>query len=262
MPSASADLVGQRAVALGRPRLPPQRRGPRLLLGQQFVEPLEIGFGRAQLLLGVLAPGVQAGNARRFLQHHPPLDRLGGDHRADPALADQRRRMGAGRGVGEQQRDVLLADVAAVDPVGRAGAALDPAGDLALAVGLVVRLARFALDQQRDFGEVARRPGRGAGEDDVLHPAAAQRLGGAFAHHPADRFQQVRLAAAVGADDAGQPRLDAQLGGLDEALEAAEFQPAEAQRVGPLLVILAGERFLDLGLERFPGRGLLRPASR
>ena len=164
--------------------------------------------------------------------------------------------MGAGRGVGEQQRDVLLPHVAAVDPVGRTRAAFDPAGDLAFAVAAVVALARLALDQQRHFGEVARRPGRGAGEDDVLHPAAAKRLGRALAHHPADRFQQVRLAAAVGADDPRQPRLDAQFGRLDEALEAAEFQPAETQRSNPSpSFVLAGQRFLDLGLQLSPGRG-------
>src|SRR3546814_9276944 len=65
----------------------------------------------------------------------------------------------------------------------------------------------------------------GAREDHILHPAAAHRLGRGFAHHPADRLEQVRLAAAIGADDAGQPRLDAQLGGFDEAFETGEAQP-------------------------------------
>ena len=70
-------------------------------------------------------------------------------------------RMRAGRGVGEQQRDVLGADVAAVDPIGGAGAALDPAGDLDLADRRQRDVAgmspALALDQQRHFGEVARR---------------------------------------------------------------------------------------------------------
>ena len=126
---------GRSACGSARPPAPgaaaPRRALP---VGEDFVEPGEIGLGRAQLLLGVLAADVEAGDPRRFLEHQPPLGRLGGDHRADLALADQRRRMGAGRGVGEQQGDVLGADVAAVDPIGRAGAALDPAGDLAFAV--------------------------------------------------------------------------------------------------------------------------------
>ena len=53
--------------------------------------------------------------------------------------------MGAGRGVREQQRHVLGAHVPAVDPIGGAGAALDPARDLAFAAGAAV--ARLALDE-------------------------------------------------------------------------------------------------------------------
>ena len=99
-----ADLLGQLAIAFGRPRLAAQLGRALLLVGQDFAEPREIGFGRAQFLLGILAPRVKAGNARRFLEQQPALDRLGGDDRADLALADERRRMGAGRGIGEQQR--------------------------------------------------------------------------------------------------------------------------------------------------------------
>ena len=45
---------------------------------------------------------------------------------------------------------------------------------------------------------------RGAGEDHVVHGGRAHALVRGLAHHPAQRFEQVRLAAAVGADDAGQ----------------------------------------------------------
>jgi len=72
------------------------------LLAQQFVQALKICFSRAKLLLGVLAPGMKARDAGCFLEHHPPLDRLGGDHRADAALADQRRGVGTGGRVGKQ----------------------------------------------------------------------------------------------------------------------------------------------------------------
>jgi hypothetical protein len=94
-----------------------------------------------------------------------------------------------------------------------------PADDLGL-VGT-------ALEKHRDFGEIARGPRRRAREDDVVHAAAAQRLGGALAHHPADRLEQVGLAAAIGADDPRQPRLDQQLGGIDEALEARKLEPPD-----------------------------------
>ena len=106
------DLVGQLAIALGGARLPPQRRRALLLVRQQLAQPREIGLGRTKLLLGILAPRMQAGNSGRLLEQQPPLGRLGRDDRADLALADQRRRMRSGGRVGEQQRHVLRADVA------------------------------------------------------------------------------------------------------------------------------------------------------
>ena len=75
---------------------------------------------------------------------------------------------------------------------------------------------------QHDLGEVARRARRRAGEDHVVHLLAAHRGRRLRAEHPGDGVDDVGLAAAVGADDSRQPRLDAQRGGLDEALEAAE----------------------------------------
>ena len=226
-----ADFAGQLAIAFGRAGLAAKLGRALLLLAEDFAQSRQVGFGRAQLLLGILAPRVEAGNARRFLEQLAPLDRLGSDDRADPALADQRGRMRARRCVGEQQRHVLLPHVLAVEPVGRARAALDPPGDLALAAGIVV--ARRAVDQDRHLGEIARRARRGAGEDDVFHAPAAKRLGRGFAHRPADRLEQVGLAAAVGADDPGQARLDAQFSGLDEALEAGELEPPDAQLCRP-----------------------------
>ena len=135
--------------------------------------------------------------------------------------------MSTGRGIGEQQRHVLGADVAPVDPVGRTRSALDPAGNFAFAFGPSSSLS--ALEQDRDFGEIARRSRGSAGEDNVVHPAAAKRLGTAFAHHPADGFKKVGFAATVRADHSGQPGLDAKLRRLDEAFEAAELEPPDPQ---------------------------------
>src|SRR5437763_1928288 len=83
------------------------RRGALLLFAQNFAETDEIGFSRAQLLLGILAPRMEPGNAGGLLQQEAPFDRLGRDDCADLALADERRRMSASSGVREQQRDVL-----------------------------------------------------------------------------------------------------------------------------------------------------------
>ena len=57
-------------------------------------------------------------------------------------------------------------------------------------------------------------------------------LGAVLAHHPAQRLDQVRLAAAVRADDAGQAGLDDELGRLDEGLEAGEAESVKCTKRG------------------------------
>src|SRR3546814_3331853 len=71
---------------------------------------------------------------------------------------------------------------------------------------------------------------------DVVHLAAAHALGRGFAHGPAQGLDEVRLAAAVGADDAGDAGLDDQLGGVDERLESAQTKLVELHHawLGPL----------------------------
>jgi len=131
-------------------------------------------------------------------------------------------------GIREDQRHVLGPDVAAIGAVSTAGAPLDPAGHFQFAVGghfhRVEQFALFLDGEQRDFREITLRTGGGAREDHILHAAAAHRLGAGFAHDPADRLQQVGLAAAIGPDNAGQARFDAQFGRIDEALEAGELE--------------------------------------
>ncbi|EGI54243.1 hypothetical protein SUS17_2995 [Sphingomonas sp. S17] len=223
-PLRHPDLLRQQPVALRRPRLSPQACDARVLIGDRLIQPRQIGFGRAQPRLGIAAADVQAGDAGGFLQHGAALGGLGGDDRADPVLADQSGRVGAGRGIGEQQRHVLGAHVASVDPIGRARAAFDPADDLGLLA--------LALGQDRDLGKVAWRARRGAGEDDVFHARAAHRPRAVLAHRPAQRFEQIRLAAAIGPDNAGQPRFDDQIGRIDEALETRNAKPLDLHGPG------------------------------
>ena len=222
------NLVRQADIAFRRPRLPPQRIGARVHIQQNLVQPGQIGLGRAQFLLGILAPDMQAGNARRFLQHRAPFLRPRSDDGGDPPLTDQRRAVRPGGGICEDQRHVLGAHILAIGSVGATRPALDPARDFQFAVRADIdggkQLALFLDGEQRHFGKVALRPRGGAREDHILHATAAHGFGAGFAHHPPDRFQQVGFAAPIGADDAGQPRLDAQLRRIDEAFEAGEFE--------------------------------------
>jgi hypothetical protein len=83
------------------------------------------------------------------------------------------------------------------------------------------------------LGEVPGGPRRGTGENHVLHPVAAHGGGSVFAHHPAQRLQQVRLAAAVRAHDAGQTLGDDQIGRIDERLEAVQSELVEPHAPAP-----------------------------
>jgi hypothetical protein len=184
----------------------------------------QVGLGGVQPQFGLVPALVQARDAGRLLQHAPARARLGVDQLGDLALPDQRRRMRPGRGIGEQQLHVARAHVLAAKLVGRAGVAGDPAHDLQR-IGIVEARRRqpFGIvDMQHHLGEIARRARGRAGEDHVLHTAAAHGGGAVFAHHPAQRLQQVGLAAAVRPDDAGQPLADQKIGGVDEALEAVQ----------------------------------------
>src|SRR2546423_69114 len=66
-------------------------------------------------------------NAGSLLQQAPALLGLGLDDLTDAALVHQRGRARAGRSIGEQDLHVAGAHLAAVDAVGRAVLALDPA---------------------------------------------------------------------------------------------------------------------------------------
>ena len=90
----------------------------------------KIGLGRLQAQFGFMAPGMQAGDAGRFLKDAAALFGLGLDDLADAALMDEGRRARAGRGVGEQDLDIARADLATVDAIVRTGIAFDPAGNL------------------------------------------------------------------------------------------------------------------------------------
>jgi hypothetical protein len=142
---------------------------------------------------------------------------------------NERRRTRSGRRVGKQHGDVAGAHFAAIHAEGRAVFAHDPAGDfqrLEIVEG-GGRLAVGIVDQHRNFGMVTRRSLRITREDDVIHLRGAHGLVGGLAHDPAHRLDEVRLAAAVRADDPGQAGFDGKIGRFDKGFEADQAQPCE-----------------------------------
>ena len=222
------------AVARGRLRLPRQMRKLLRQRLQEVLDPLEVPLGPAQLQLGLVTALVEAGDPRRLLQDAALGLGLGVDQFGDLSLPHQGGRVGACRGVGKQHLHVPRPHVLAGGLVGAAGLARDPADDVDLHV-LVKGGGGGALgvvEVELHLREVPRGPGRGAGEDHILHPAAAHRGGSVLAHDPAQRLEEVGLAAAVRADHARQARRDDQFRRIDEGLESVQAKPGEMQGGG------------------------------
>ena len=98
-------------------------------------------------------------------------------------------------------------------------------GDLGVLLVLERQLRRVVvLEGERHLGEVVRRPRVAAAEDDVLHRPAAEVPRALLAHAPADRVDDVRLAAPVRADDAEDVVVEVQDGAVDERLEADQLE--------------------------------------
>ena len=222
--------VGRHLLVLDRlARLTLQRIDLLRQLPDHVFKPVEVCFRRLQPQLRLMTARMQAGDTGGFFQHAAALLGLRLDDFADAALMHEGRRTRARRGVREQKLHVACAHLAAVETIERALLAFDAAPDFErlVFVELRGRGAVRVVEKQHHLGGVARRAGVGAGEDHVFHAGGAQRLVGGFAHHPAQRFDQIGLAAAVRADHAGQPVLDVKIRRLDERLEPEQTQLVE-----------------------------------
>src|SRR6185312_3115685 len=236
------NFVGYFFVAPRRARLPLEAVDLAVELAEHVAETREIGLGRPEAQLRLMAAAVQPRDARGVLENTAALLGLGVDDLADLPLPHQRRRARTGRRVLEQDLYVACARLAAVDAIRRARLALDTARDLDL-VGVVELgrcLARVVVEEDRHFRRVARRAGIRAGEDHVVHGGGAHALVRGLAHHPAKRFEQIGFSAAVRSDNAGQAGLDDEFGRFDKRLEAQKPQARDlhlgscTKRISPL----------------------------
>ena len=137
--------------------------------------------------------------------------------------------------IGEQRLHVARAHLAAVHAVDAALPALDPAADLELGLLMEGRRggARRLLQAQRHLGDVARGAGRGAGEDDVLHLAAAQGFRALFSPI-AQRSASTTfdLPQPFGPTIPVRPGRISTRRGLGEALEPGDAEAGEADGQG------------------------------
>src|SRR6185437_9613441 len=195
------------------------------------VETAHVCFGGAQTKFGFVAALMQACDACRFFQNGAPVERLLADEHADLALPHEGGGACAGRCIGKEYLHVALAHVATVDAIDRPGFALDPARNFDGVVFVISRARRTVriVDEQSHLGDIACGTTRGAREDHVVHFAAANGSGARFAHHPAQRIEQIRFAATIRPDHGGETGFDEQFRRLHERFEAGKSQPCEFQ---------------------------------
>ena len=192
-------------------------------LGGQVGEPGEVrrhGFELAQRLFLALAVLEHAGG---FLDERaailgPRLQDL-----VELALPHDDVHLAADAGVAQQLLDIHQTATAAVDFVFAGPVAEHPAGDRHLGV-LDRQRVIGVVDGDGHLGAAQRCPRRGAGEDDVFHLSAAQRLCALLPHHPGQGVDDVGFSRAVGADDGGDARLETQSRRRGEGLEALQRQ--------------------------------------
>ena len=165
-----------------------------------------------------------------FLDEGPTVLRPGFQDLVELALADDDVHLAADSGVAQQLLDVHQTASAAVDFVFAGAVTEHPAGDRHLGV-LDRQRVVGVVDGDSDLSTAQRGPRRGAGEDDVLHLAAAQRLGALLAHHPGQRVDNIGLTRAVGPDNCGDTGLKPQSRRRCEGFETLQRQALEVHGV-------------------------------
>ena len=220
--------------------LPLQRAELSADLTQEVLDPGQVRLGGRQAPLGTLLAAAVLQDPGSLLDDEPALLRAGVEDTVDVALGDDHVLLAAHTGVRQQLLDVEQAARHAVDRVLAVARAEQQARDRDL--GEVDRqLPCGVVDRERDLRPTQRRALGAAGEDDVVHLLGPHRRGGLGTEHPADRVDHVGLARSVRPDDHGHARLERQLGGVREGLEALDLECLE-EHVAPAVVAVDGGR--------------------
>ena len=254
---ADVGLYGGRAP--GDLGLSPERLELAADLAEQVAQPGQVAVGRVELAERLLLALAVLEDAGGLLDE--PTTVLGGrvQDRVELALPDDHVHLPADARVREELLHVEQPAVVSVDRVFRPAVAEHGPADRHLGV-LDRERAVGVVDGQQHLGASERGAARRTGEDDVLHLAAAQGLGALLAHHPGQRVDDVGLAGTVGADDAGDARLELQGRRRGERLEPSERQALEVQGFGSPLT--EGRSLGNMGVRRGSGSGHTLPAAR
>ena len=202
-------------------------------LGGEVGQPVEVVLHAVELAERLLLALAVLEDAGGLLDEGAAVLGAAGEDGVELALADDDVHLPADAGVAEQLLDVEQPHLVAVDLVLALAGAVHATGDRHLGVG-DRQGAVGVVDRERHLGAAERGAAGGAGEDDVLHLAAAQALGALLAEDPGDGVDDVGLTGPVGADDGGDAGLQPERRGGREGLEALERQAGEVHRTGTL----------------------------
>ena len=195
---------------------------------QVLVDLLELAL---RLLLALL----ELGDAGGLLEDEAALFRVGLEQCGDAALLDHTVRVHANAGVQEKLANVFESGGLVVELVFAGAVAVEAAADADLVdvqierAGVVV--AAGVVEDEGDFGDAGGLAPAAAVEDHVQHRVAAQAFGALLAEHPFEAVHDVALATAVGADDAGDRRVEDELRPVGEALEPVQNQLLQSHRL-------------------------------
>ncbi len=224
-------------------------------LDPDVLDAREVVAGVGEPALGFLAPLLVLRDARGLLEEDAELLGLRLDHPRNHPLLDDRVGARAEAGAEEEIVDVAAANRDVVDVIGGIAVARQHALDRQLGVlsPLPADPPGAVVEDELDRRPADRLALASAIEDDVLHRLAAKRRRLRFTEHPADGVDDVRLAAAVRADDADELAGRADRGGVHERFEPGELDLGEAQW-------MTGER-MSGGLCERPGSRCRSPRA-
>ncbi len=206
--------------------LAPERTDLAGNLGDDVGDAHEVGVGKRELGERLFALRFVFGDAGGLFENGAAFLGFGGEDLVDLALRHDRVGCAADAGIHEQLLNVLQAAGLTVEKILALAVAINTTHDLDL-VKLAAQLFLAVGEEQRNFAELGGFAGVGAFENDVLHLAAAECLGGLFTQHPADGVGHVGFAAAVGPDDRGHARLKAEGAGVRKRLKTVELESLE-----------------------------------
>ena len=236
-PQLRFQVAPQLLVFLRTAGLPFEIAQPRRQLADDVARAREVAGRIRQLLRGLLPLALVDGDAGGFLEEFAPLFRPLRQRLVHQTLADDAVGALAEAGAAQQLGDVAQADAIAVQEVLVFARTIGAAADLHLAE-VDRQPARGIVEDKRNVSHTHARPLLAAREDHVLGALAAQGAIALLTQDPAQGIGDVRLAAAVRADDGRYAGIEHKLSARGKGFVALEYELLEEthRAIIPILV--------------------------